>query len=262
MPHLPLELVRMIITNVATDQAPLHPLLLISREFLHEACRALYRHIVIKTTHKRYQLPMNSATKRSYYASLVERVTIHSCRLFNDIRRILHSVYNLKTLEILGRDISDIQYVLRPDYPFHLDSFACNIIRHERLTEFFQSQPSIKTVTWDPACLWTPVAYKTTVAEATSLPNVENIKTKVIFVSSDMFSMGNIRRLFLQSTAHWYNYNLLSAESTTASRNVTSLVLFPDACSLQRILSFFPNVRYLDGNWSLVSLPLICESDL
>ena len=257
MPHLPLELVRMVVTNVATVQAPLHPLLFVSKEFLHEACRELYRHVVIKETHKRQQLPMNNATKRSYYASLVENITIHSCRLFNDIRRILHTVQNLKTLEILGKDFSTIQYVLRPDYPFELDSFTCDIHDHPRLIEFVQSQPTIRTIFWDPGFYRTLPAFRTAVEAANFLPNLENMKTEILFLSSGMFSVSKVKRLHLDASNCYYNVHPLLTESTVASRNVTSLVLLSDAFSLDRILVFFPNLRYLEGNWSFVSLHLV-----
>ena len=255
MPHLPLELVRMIVSNVAASHEPLYPLLLISKEFLNEACQELYRHIVIKADDKRYQLPLNNAKKRSYYASLVKHITIESCRLWKDILRILKAVVNLKTLEILGdlHDHWDAEHIIRPDYSFELDSFACNAMHYERLIEFFQSQPTIKTIAWDPTPPWQSIG--ATPADHSCFPHLENMKTRVSILGSDIFTNGKIRRLYIEPYSKWQGNSLPGGVPLAASRYVKSLVLLTTSAesNLASALGLFPFVKYLDGYWSLVS---------
>ena len=245
MLHLPLEIVR-IIVECARYESRLFPLLFVSKEFLHETCRVLYRHIYIKSSHKRHHLPLNSAVKRSYYASLVKTIIIDSCRLHNDIRRILYATHNLKTLEIFDWDFSNIQFILRTDYPFQLGCFTYVLGRHERLTEFLESQPSIKTLYWFPRPFVADA--RTSLVETSSLPGLENYCTSVPLMESRLFLDGKLKRLFTDECIQ------LPKEPTAASRHITSVALRDTSMvTLDDVLAFFPNVRYLDGDWSVVS---------
>ena len=252
MPHLPVELVRMIVLYVAREHKRLFPLLFVSKEFLHETSRIIYRCIFIGTQHKRHQLPLNNAAKRSYYASLVEEITIGSSRLYNDIRRILHAVMNLRHLRLLETDTSTLQYILRPDYPFRIHTFECRVTRNPRLTEFIESQPSIKTIGCCRSVGLGPLAGRDDLARSSSLPSLQNIYAGDALLSSELFEHGNIKRIDIGGEPS--KLLRIPNEPTEASRRVVSLRLPAASARISVILNFFPNVQYLDGCWILVSL--------
>ena len=263
MTHLPLEICQMIVQNVSDDRPTLTALLLVSKNFLNEACRELYKTIYVRAGQTRNRLPLNNPIKRSYYGSLVRSLTFEP-RVFyhTNVRQILLSTSNLKELHLLDQRLkNNVPQLLRTDYTFQLTALTVHARFNTKLLAFFLTHSEIRVLAWNPIDL--ADAVPSFVDGQPILPKVVSLKTSSSILDSPWFDQQvTVRHLWLAS--HPWAYVSFDRQQTEASRRVTS-VRFPLGAPipyLNRITMLFPNLRYLDVRHTGVSTPVALGNTL
>ena len=256
MSHLPVELCSMIVSHFADDRQTLLSLLLVSRNFLHEACRFLYRAIYIQKDHQRdhhVHVPLSNPTERAYYASLVRSLTIDPRTVSHtSIRRLLSSTTNLEDLHFTTElTHNDVLAILRWKYPFKLKTLSIHARFHPILLAFFKSQSNIRTLAWDP--IQSPA--QCLPSDARLLPNVTSLKTwgSAIMDSPWFMEITNVRHLCISAARG--GYVDLHRQASKGSERITSLRLhkFIQKTQVSLISTLFPNLQYLDARFMEVS---------